>query len=129
MNQKLIGALKRYAENHVETGGFLRAVLENDLAKSFARADDENGRNLHEIVKYVWNVLPSYCWGSKEKVEAWLDNKLWYCSLECDIPSRGKGGCAFKSLTLNDIDCASKGTGCKRTASDIYGSLTLDKGA
>ncbi len=53
-------------------GGFLRAVLENDLAGAFGRADDDNRRAMHDIVCYVYNELPSQCWGSPAKVAAWL---------------------------------------------------------
>jgi len=67
--------LDRYAEHHGETGSFLRAVLENNLKESFARADDDNARDMHEIVAYVYNELPGACWGSPERVREWLAQK------------------------------------------------------
>lgn len=53
-------------------GSFLTAVLENDLAEAVGRADFQNIEVLPAIVAFVYRNLPSPCWGSKEKVEAWL---------------------------------------------------------
>jgi len=68
-------SLNLYVEHKIRTGGFLEAVLSNDLFSAFGKADEGNKRQMHEIVKYVYNELPSNCWGSKEKVEAWLNKK------------------------------------------------------
>lgn len=65
-------SLDRYIQYHIPTGGFLEAVLSNDLKEAFGRADKENRIALFEIVKYCYNELPSDCWGSPEKVDAWL---------------------------------------------------------
>ena len=67
------GALKRYVEDRIPTGGFLYAVLTNNLAEAVLRADLENRRALADIVTFVWHYLPSEAWGSPEKVEAWLE--------------------------------------------------------
>ena len=76
--QELKVGLKRYVEDHIETGGFLRAVLENDLTKATGKADEENIHLLREIVNYIFNELPMSCWGSKEKVAKWLNgNQYW----------------------------------------------------
>jgi len=64
--------LKRYIENHIEPGGFLSAVLSNDLKESFGRADQENREHLFDIVNFLYNEAPATCWGSPEKVKAWL---------------------------------------------------------
>jgi len=64
--------LSRYAEVHQPTGGFLQAVLANDLAGAFARADDDNRAVLWEIVSYCHWQIPADCWGSAEKVQNWL---------------------------------------------------------
>lgn len=65
-------SLRRYADNKISTGGFLQAVLENDLKEAMGRADIEARENLFDIVSYCYNELPSGCWGNKEKVAAWL---------------------------------------------------------
>lgn len=40
------------------TGGFLRAVLSNDLRESFARADLENRGAMFDIVSYLYKRVP-----------------------------------------------------------------------
>lgn len=68
-------SLDNYARDGIPTGGFCRAVLENDLAGAFGRADSDNRADLFEIVGYVYNELPQNCWGSRENVAAWLKKK------------------------------------------------------
>lgn len=70
--QRTLEALRRYVDHHVPTGGFLRAVLENDLSESIGRADPENMAALTDIVAYVFWEVPAKCWGSPERVSAWL---------------------------------------------------------
>ena len=65
--------LLRYAKEGIPTGGFLRAVLENDLMEAFARADRQNTDDMEEIVSFVYNDLPSACHGSPEIVKKWLE--------------------------------------------------------
>jgi hypothetical protein len=62
-------------------GGFLTAVLENNLSEAFGRADMHNSRILKEIVGYVYNRLPSKSWGSREKVRE-LQAKAFAASAE-----------------------------------------------
>lgn len=69
---RMMGGLKRYVEHGIEPGSFLMAVLRNDLHDAVGRADDENIRNLPAYVSYLYNEAPSPCWGSPEKVQAWL---------------------------------------------------------
>jgi len=66
-------SLTRYVEERVPTGGFLEAVLCNNLKESFARADLENRKNLGAIVYWLYNSAPSNCWGSPKKVRDWLN--------------------------------------------------------
>jgi hypothetical protein len=72
MPPHLIRSFERYVNERIETGKFLRSVLENDLNQAVCRADYMNFRLLPVIVRYVYNELPSTCWGDKEKVAAWL---------------------------------------------------------
>ena len=65
-------SLVLYVEHRIQPGHFLTAVLENDLFGAFNRADDENTAAMRHIVAYVYNYLPSGCWGSPRKVSAWL---------------------------------------------------------
>lgn len=70
--ERLRAGMKGYVEHHRRTGSFLRAVLENNLSASFARADVDSLPQLHEIVRFVYNEIPARVWGSPEVVEAWL---------------------------------------------------------
>lgn len=54
------------------TGQFLRAVLSNDLKEAVARADPVSRLRLYELVVFLYNYAPGSCWGSPERVEAWL---------------------------------------------------------
>lgn len=65
-------SLKMYADHHLSTGGFLHAVLENDLAAAVNRSDPESLEALRSIVGVAYNFLPAACWGSRAKVAAWL---------------------------------------------------------
>src|SRR4051812_28095493 len=64
-----------YIENGLPAGGFLSAVLENDLKSACGRADHINQQHIPSIVAWFWNFAPSTCWGSREKVEAWYKVK------------------------------------------------------
>lgn len=67
--------LRQYADDHQPVGGFLTAVLSNDLKGAFGRADENNRAAMFDIVSYCYNDIPSECWGSPEKVEAWLSRR------------------------------------------------------
>lgn len=65
--------MQTYIEAHEEPGGFLMAVLENDFMEACGRADEENLMRLHDYAIFLYNKVPATCWGSKEKVKAWLE--------------------------------------------------------
>lgn len=64
---------RRYIENGINPGGFLTAVLCNDLVGAFARADSANHAHMHEWAKWLHNDIPAPAWGSPEKVKAWIE--------------------------------------------------------
>lgn len=66
-------AARRYIEEHKLPGDFLQAVLRNDLSGAFAKADLTNRAALQTWVEWLWNEAPGHCWGSKEKVDAWVE--------------------------------------------------------
>jgi hypothetical protein len=72
----IIETLNRYVEFRCTTGGFLRAVLENNLMESFARADSDNLQTMDEICAYVYNEMPATCHGSPEAVQRWLSREV-----------------------------------------------------
>lgn len=64
--------LARYIFEHVRPGQFLQAFLRNDLAEALRRGDPIALRHLLQIMWFFDNVAPETCWGSAERVEAWL---------------------------------------------------------
>ena len=71
--QDIIETLDRYINNKIPTGGFLHAVLSNDLMAACAKADYINKNRLIEISSYIYNNLPMDSWGSPEIVDKWLE--------------------------------------------------------
>ena len=69
--EALQGGLVRWIVKGIPTGSFLAAVLCNDLKNACARIDDENRPFLPDVVKWLYNYAPAYCWGSPETVAAW----------------------------------------------------------
>jgi hypothetical protein len=70
---EIVESLLRYWHDRTPTGDFLRAVLANDLTDAVYRADDTNVRCLAGIVRFIYEQLPHESWGSRAKVQAWLD--------------------------------------------------------
>lgn len=63
--------IKLWIEKGIYPGGFLTAVIENNLKEAVGRADDENVRNLPAYVAYFYNEAPAGCWGSEEIAGLW----------------------------------------------------------
>lgn len=55
-------------------GGFLRAVLENNLVEAAGRADEDNRKHLFEYAGIMYNVMPMGSWRDKARVDAWIEN-------------------------------------------------------
>jgi hypothetical protein len=72
---RILAGIERYTEKHIKPGDFLLAVFQNDFVDAVARADPDTAVNLKAYMGYLYNVAPSDCWGSPEKVKAWLENK------------------------------------------------------
>jgi hypothetical protein len=73
---RMMGGIKRYIEDHVKPGGFLCAVICNDLKEAVGRADEENMENLPAFVSYFYNETDMNCWGSEKKFKEWLENRV-----------------------------------------------------
>lgn len=104
MRDKIKRSIDAYASDGVPLGDFLTAVMEHDLFEAFARADEENARDLREIVRYVHWSVPSTCHGSRERVRAWIgkhsdarnakhgyefEGRMWIADGEPRIPEEG----------------------------------------
>ena len=68
-------SLDQYVLNGVDTGSFVQSVLSNDLFGAFARADKFNLAAMREIIAFVYNELPSTCYGSPEHYSEWIKRK------------------------------------------------------
>lgn len=68
----LIDGLVSYAVDRRPTGGFLNAVLCNDLREACARADAKSMAALPRIVQFIYHHLPADCWGSRMMMSTWL---------------------------------------------------------
>ena len=66
-------ALERYVQTGCPVGGFLTAVLQNELYEALASADGENLRDILEIGRYVYWETPRQCWGSRKKLLKWIE--------------------------------------------------------
>lgn len=65
-------SLAAYRDTGRPTGGFLHAVLENDLLGAVARADEHNVRAIPDIAAFCREQLPAIAWASPEHVARWL---------------------------------------------------------
>jgi len=73
--KRTLDEIGRYVEDRIPTGGFMKAVLENNLMESFGKADLENRWALFEIMSYLYSDVPMVAWGSPERVQIWLQNR------------------------------------------------------
>ena len=67
--------IDQYVSNKIPPGGFLYALLTNDLLETISKADEINQLYIVDIVKYLYNDVPAICWGSEEKVKEWLNRE------------------------------------------------------
>jgi hypothetical protein len=68
----MLAAIERYTVQRIKPGSFLQAVICNDLQRAVGLADEENMHNLPAFCHYFYFEAPSKCWGSPEKMDAWL---------------------------------------------------------
>lgn len=68
--------IKDYIEQGVPCGGFVEAVICNDLKETCARADAVNRYEIFNIVNWFYNEAPSACWGSRTCYNHWIEQRL-----------------------------------------------------
>ena len=71
--QKIRESIERYVKHGLRTGGFLEAVLSNDLMDAFKRADRDDLVMMPTIIAYIYNDVPTAAHGSRDKYNAWLN--------------------------------------------------------
>lgn len=72
-NSAVFWSFREHAMEGEEAGGFVEAVLSNDLSRSFGKADPHMRNRLGDIVTYLCNPYPSPSWGSTERVRIWRE--------------------------------------------------------
>lgn len=69
-------AAREYVELGMPPGGFLYAVLCNQLVEAFGKADQINRANMYVWAEWLFNEAPYKCWGSPERVKNWMDGAI-----------------------------------------------------
>ncbi|MEL6375165.1 MAG: hypothetical protein AAFR04_14495 [Pseudomonadota bacterium] len=64
--------LRAYIEHGTPTNHFLTALLSNDLLATFGRADARSKAAIDDYVLWLRSYAPGHCYGSAERVEAWI---------------------------------------------------------
>ena len=71
----LRGGIERYILNGIRPGGFLCAVLRNDLQDAVAHADDMSYRGLRALTSWLLHEAPPECHGDREALEKWIAHR------------------------------------------------------
>ena len=69
----MVEGLELYINHRIKPGSFMTAVLANDLIEAVGKADHRNIKNIPAYVYFFYNYAPPECFGSYEKVNAWLE--------------------------------------------------------
>lgn len=70
--ERTLETLEAYVRDHRPPGGFLQAVLSNNLKEALGKADRENLLALKEIVGWVYWECPYKAQGTLENYRAWV---------------------------------------------------------
>lgn len=66
-------SLNLYHTERVRPGGFLCAVLSNDLFGAIEKGDWRNIHALPTIVRFIYHRMDYSSWGSSDRVMRWLN--------------------------------------------------------
>ena len=70
----VVKSLKNYVENRVKPGGFLSAVLANNLKAAIMSADPQSLAGLKSLVMFIYDYIPGNCHGSYQDMNRWLSS-------------------------------------------------------
>ena len=73
--EHMVEAIYNYVELGIPPGGFLTAVLSNDLMGALGKADDQNMVSLPAWGRLLYNHIPGAAYGSVKAVNDWLKEK------------------------------------------------------
>lgn len=68
----VLRGLMNYVNYGLPVGGFLTAVLENDLRNAVQLADPLSWETIRPLMFLLHNEAPSRCWGCPERVKRWM---------------------------------------------------------
>ena len=68
---RILSALERYVREGIKPGGFLTAIIDNDLRMAITMADPEAERAIPAIVRVMAEYVPALAWGSPTIRELW----------------------------------------------------------
>jgi hypothetical protein len=71
--RRLAGGLARYVLERIPTGGFLEAVLANDLSQAVGRADSESVLYLVPLTLIVHNYVPGGA--RRDLISEWINGR------------------------------------------------------
>ena len=73
--QSTLASLEKYRDDRLHPGGWLRAILANDLscAVGSASVDNQSWAVLRDIVAWIYNNVPIVATGSYAAVDDWLN--------------------------------------------------------
>lgn len=69
--QAIKTAIDNWVLNGEAPGGFVNAILKNDLLGAIKSGDPESINSLKDIVDYLISGVPADCWGDKNKIVQW----------------------------------------------------------
>lgn len=69
--QDTLYRIEEYVMKGAHPGGFLAALVQNDLCLTFRRADGRNVKCVESIYMLFYNYLPDRSYGSEEAFEEW----------------------------------------------------------
>lgn len=65
--------LDLYVRKGVAPGHFMTALFANDFMAAIGRADEKNQSAIIDWARFIYNAVPSNCWGSTERVQKWVE--------------------------------------------------------
>ena len=84
LNTYLDPAMKLYLLEGIDPGGFLKAILSDNLRQAVARADYVNSTEIANIMTWVELFAPPESFGSLDKVNAWMDDSELRVDYRCE---------------------------------------------
>jgi hypothetical protein len=73
--EHLYEGLVEYLAARRPVGGFLTAVLSNDLTTACVRADQLVAPHIRDVVLFLVNYAPANAWGNETHVSNWLNEQ------------------------------------------------------